>query len=388
MPKELEAILYPGDGWDPESIIKVLEKRKSVKEYAIILHDKDINENGELKKPHYHTFMNFGNTNWTFEDVAKWFPISVEMVGRIKTNKALTLRYYLNENEPEKHLYSIDDMVANFDVQGYLDKQKQKASLNKLLQQCADGTITQLNYTEYISGPVYAANERKIQSAWKYASDKRSIAAQGTCQRTIFWLWGDTMVGKGELCKMFARNKGQPIYFTSTGKDPFGEYHGEPVAVLDDLRPGEPFSFAELLKITDPNNLCSVHSRYHNKELVSTLIFITSPLSPVEFVRQYYLVDEDGSQLYRRLSEVWHVTTSTITISKYDIAQHTFIAAPPSPNPVPAYLATLTPAPPAINGDEVLAQLNQTYAPTPSYTPEQQTLFSDDTDNMKEVLPF
>ena len=42
MPKELEAILYPGDGWDPESIIKVLEKRKSVKEYAIILHDKDI----------------------------------------------------------------------------------------------------------------------------------------------------------------------------------------------------------------------------------------------------------------------------------------------------------------------------------------------------------
>ena len=31
---------------------------KTIKEWAYILHDKDINEKGELKKPHFHIYLN------------------------------------------------------------------------------------------------------------------------------------------------------------------------------------------------------------------------------------------------------------------------------------------------------------------------------------------
>lgn len=395
--KHLEVILYLEDGWTEEKAEQVCTSKKSVKKYAIIRHDHDLNPDGTPIKPHLHVYINCGKTSVNFKNVAAWFNTTENMVCKIKGTMFDVINYYPHGSCDDKHHYSVDDIVANFDVKAFLEEHARKASVDHLIELCANGTITPLNYTEHISGPVYAANERKIQSAWKYASDLRSVAAQGTCERTIIWLYGDTMVGKGVLCKMIAQSKKLPIYFTSTGKDPFGEYHGEPVAVLDDLRPGEPFSFAELLKITDPNNLCSVHSRYRNKELVSSLIFITSPLSPVEFVRQYCLINENGSQLYRRLSEVWYVTTSTITVSKYDVAQETFIPSPPCTNPVPAYLATLPPAPPSIDGNEILALLNQEYAPAPGSISEQLTLFPSTSQavpsalpqtDIKEVLPF
>ena len=393
--------LYPEDGWTHEKIVTIAESKKSVKEYAIMLHNQDVNEDGTLKKPHFHVYIYFGGSAPEFKYVAAWFNISEHMIQKIKTNKATVLRYYTHENAPHKHQYPLEDMVANFDVAAYLKEHEQKASVSKVIQQCADGTITPLNYTEHISGSIYAANERKIQSAWKYANDRRSAEAQGTCERTVIWLYGATMVGKGELCKMIARSRNLPIYFTSTGKDPFGEYRNEPIAVLDDIRPHEPFTFAELLKITDPHNRSSVNSRYRNKDLVCPLIFITSPLSPVEFASKYSLENESAAQLYRRLAEVWHVTQPAINISKYDVDKGVFVNTSQRPNPVPAYLATLAPVLPAIDGDEVLDQLYRTYVPTPGYIPEQQTLFPNDEaaapesvysnplpDDEKEVLPF
>ena len=399
--RHVEVVLYMEDGWTYEKIVALMESKRSVKEFAAMLHDQDVNGDGTPKKPHFHIYINFGGSAPEFKYIAAWFNIPESRVQKIKTNKPTVLCYYTHENEPYKHQYPLEDMVANFDVAAYLKEHEQKASVSKVIQQCADGTITPLNYTEHISGSIYAANERKIQSAWKYASDLRSIASQGTCERTIIWLHGATMVGKGELCKMVARSRNLPLYFTSTGKDPFGEYRNEPIAVLDDLRPYEPFTFAELLKITDPHNLCSVKSRYRNKELVCPLIFITSPLSPVEFASRYNLENESAAQLYRRLAEVWHVTQPAINISKYNVDMGVFVNTSLRPNPVPAYLATLAPALPAIDGDEVLGQLYRTYVPTPGYIPEQQTLFPNDEaatpesvdtntppNYEKEVLPF
>lgn len=399
--KHLEVILYPEDGWTEEKAEQVCTSKKSVSKYAIIRHDHDLNPDGTPKKPHIHVYINCGKTSVEFKHVAGWFNTAENKVGKVEGTMFDVINYYPHGSCDDKHHYSVDDIVANFDVKAFLEQHTKRLVVDRLLEQCADGTITPLNYTEYISGPVYAANERKIQSAWKYASDRRSAEAQGTCERTVFWLYGATMVGKGELCKMIARSKNLPLYFTSTGKDPFGEYRNEPIAVLDDIRPHEPFTFAELLKITDPHNRSSVNSRYRNKDLVCPLIFITSPLSPVEFASKYSLENESAAQLYRRLAEVWHVTQPAINISKYDVDKGVFVNTSLRPNPVPAYLATLAPALPAIDGDEVLGQLYRTYAPTPSYTPEQQTLFPNDEattpgsvdtntppDDKEEVLPY
>ena len=397
MPKQMEVNLYPDDGWTVHKIEEVLKARTSVKEYAMILHDQDVDKNGDPVKAHYHIYLHFGNTNWKYEDVAKWFGIKVNHVARVKTNKALALRYYLHEGRPNKHQYPVEAYVANFDVKAYLDKVAQKVNLDTLISKCAAGEITRLNYTQYIDPVIYAKHRNLFDSAWRFRdaalADKNDLNNR---ERPVLWFYGDTAVGKSLLCKLIADKQQLPIYFTSTGTDPFGEYRGEDIVVLDDLRPEKPFSFESLLKIIDPYNVCAVQSRYHNKHLTCSQIIVTSPMSPEQYATQSYLQGEEDAQLYRRLTEVWAVTSTDIYISKYDLGLRRFVAIDTRPNPVPAYLATRTPSTPAFNGGDILTKLNTEYAPptvpavpasstgssTPGGPPETAT------DDGKEVLPF
>lgn len=394
MPKQVEVKLYPDDGWTTSKIEEALKVRTSVKEYAMMLHDQDVDENGAPVKDHFHLYLHFGNTNWKHEDVAKWFGVKVNHVERVKSNKALVLRYYTHEGQPEKHQYPVDDIVANFDVKEFLRQQKQSATLDDLLRRCANGEITRLNYTQYIDPVTFAKHQCKIEAAWKFWES--SQGNNGNREMSVMWLHGDTAVGKGLLCKLLAEDQNLPLYFTSTGEDPFGEYRGESLVVLDDLRPEKPFSFEALLKIIDPHNSCAVHSRYHNKYLRCTQIIVTSPISPEQYAKRSYLKDEAAAQLYRRLFEVWAVTQSDIYIRKYDLGLHSFVDVSHTPNPVPAYLATLPPSAPTIDGSSALAHLNAKYAPSPvpvapasgtgSSTPGGSTGTA--ADDEKEVLPF
>ena len=397
MPKQMEVMLYPDDGWTISKIEETLKARTSVKEYAMILHDKDSDENGTHVKDHFHMYLKFGNTNWKYEDVAKWFGIKVNHVEQVKSNKALLLRYYTHEGQPEKHQYPVEAIVANFDVKAYLDKVAQKVNLDTLIAKCAAGEITRLNYTQYIDPVIYAKHRPIFDSAWRYwdtmLAAKNELSNQ---ERPVLWFYGDTAVGKSLLCKLIAGRQQLPIYFTSTGKDPFGEYRGEKIVVLDDLRPEKPFTFDSLLKIIDPYNVCAVQSRYHNKHLTCSQIIVTSPMSPEQYATQSYRQGEEAAQLYRRLTEVWAVTKSDIYISKYDLGLRRFVATDARPNPVPAYLATRAPSPPVFNGGDILTKLNVEYAPptvpaapvssTGSFTPGGPTETA--TDDGKEVLPF
>ena len=87
MPKRAEVILYAEDGWDKGKIISIIELKQSIKEYAFILHDSDLDDNNEIKKPHFHIYLGFGSTNVQFEHIAAWFHTKTELVQKIKTNK-------------------------------------------------------------------------------------------------------------------------------------------------------------------------------------------------------------------------------------------------------------------------------------------------------------
>ena len=50
-------------------IQKVCMDRKTIKKWAYILHDKDDT------RPHYHIYLNFGNSSINTLDVAKWFDL-------------------------------------------------------------------------------------------------------------------------------------------------------------------------------------------------------------------------------------------------------------------------------------------------------------------------
>ena len=397
MPKQMEVKLYPDDGWTASKIVETLKARTSIKEYAIILHDQDVDENGAPVKDHFHIYLHFGNTNWKYQDVAKWFGINVNHIEKVKSNKALVLRYYTHEGQPDKHQYPVEAIVANFDVKAYLEKVSQKVNLDTLILKCAAGEITRLNYTQYIDPIIYAKHQHMFDSAWRFGDSALSAKSDNwTRQMTTVWLHGDTTVGKTLLCKLIAGGQNLPIYVTSTGKDPFGEYSEQPVVILDDLRPGEPFSFSDMLKVTDPNNISGVYSRYKNKRLKCSQLYITSPMSPETYAKHYYLRDENAAQLYRRLSEVWEVTSTDIYISKYDLGLRRFVLTDTRPNPVPAYLATLPPSVPAFDGGDILTKLHAEYAPlstpaAPASSTGGSTLGGPTgtaSDNEKESLPY
>jgi hypothetical protein len=338
--KHLEVMLYVDDGWNIKKIIEEINKRTSVKQYAIMLHDQDISQTtGEPVKPHYHCYLNFGNTSWDFESVAKWFDIKADLVSKIKSNKFFTLKYYTHSDCPEKHQYSVSDFTANFDVAAYLNstvvKQNEQQLYDEVIKKCANGVITPLNCDELIPDKFFVKYKQRIETAWEFY--ERKLRKQKRSTKTIY-VYGESGVGKTLNCKLYAKAAGLTIYITTPGKNPFDEYRWEQAIILDEVRSGVPFNNTELLLMLDPHNSSMAPARYANKCLHNSHYFMTSVFSPEEFWQGFGLVKQDtAKQFYRRLAEVWHVTETEINIYKY--ADDKFQLIKTIPNPVPAYLA-------------------------------------------------
>ena len=87
-------------------------KYKTIKQWAYIVHDKDDT------RPHYHIYLNFG-TSVDTAMVAKWFEIPENFINKVRGRKTDMLLYLThgNSSQQNKHQYSPDEIVANFDFQ-------------------------------------------------------------------------------------------------------------------------------------------------------------------------------------------------------------------------------------------------------------------------------
>lgn len=339
MPKRAEVILYAEDGWDQEKILSIIELKQSIKEYAFVLHDSDLNENNEPKKPHFHIYLGFGNTNVRFEHIAAWFNTKPELVQKIKTSKCLLLKYYLHCNHPEKSQYNIEQITSSFDVQQFIESKEQKKNLDEILEKCAQGLITRQNYQHFIDPIIYAKNQAKIMHAWEYADHLETIEQQNNRNLTVIYVTGESGTGKTLLCRLYAQQIGKTAYISASGKDPFSNYNGEEVVILDDFRPEESMEYAELLKLLDPYHASPIKSRYHNKVPKFSICFITTVLPINLFLDSYFLSSIDNEQqFYRRVQEVWNVSKSEINIQKFDKDTKKYTTIKTMMSPIPSWL--------------------------------------------------
>ena len=101
-------------------IQEVMMTHKTIKHYAYILHDKDDT------RPHYHIYVNFGNSGVDSADVAKWFGVPENFVNKIHGRRTDMLLYLTHgqENQKHKHQYSPSEVVANFDFELEIEKSK------------------------------------------------------------------------------------------------------------------------------------------------------------------------------------------------------------------------------------------------------------------------
>lgn len=99
-------LLYP----DCESHVKAIEKIKQSYDYAMILHDKDCDENGEVKKAHWHVVLRFNQAVWN-SAIIKELGIEsnyIEKVGNVNN----ALEYLVHYNEPDKYKYDLSEVTG------------------------------------------------------------------------------------------------------------------------------------------------------------------------------------------------------------------------------------------------------------------------------------
>lgn len=99
-------VLYNEDNTHKQA----LEKIKRYYDYAMILHNKD-KEDDKIKKEHYHVVLKFNNAKWNTA-LAEDLGISENYIEECRDLKK-SLLYLIHYNEPEKFQYDIDEISGN-----------------------------------------------------------------------------------------------------------------------------------------------------------------------------------------------------------------------------------------------------------------------------------
>lgn len=124
-------LLYPEDPLHNEAIAMLTDDRRAVG----ILHDKDIDEDGNVKKAHYHFVIKLPSPGTT-GSIQRIIPNVKE--NYIKPCKSMrgACRYLIHKDNPEKEQYKQDDIVGNIKLaKRYLNTNDDEADdVSKILE--------------------------------------------------------------------------------------------------------------------------------------------------------------------------------------------------------------------------------------------------------------
>lgn len=113
-----EAILYIDSiSYDIKEVLKCIRGERY---YAYTLHDQDLDEEGHIKKPHYHIVIRFDNAR-TKSGVAKKLGIPENFVNNIR-NERTYIRYLIHFDDKEKYQYRQSDIVCSRSYERFVNK--------------------------------------------------------------------------------------------------------------------------------------------------------------------------------------------------------------------------------------------------------------------------
>lgn len=315
--------------------IAVVEQRikelSNLKSYCIIVHDKDILPNGELKPPHFHAVVTFSNST-TIEAVAKKLCVEPQFVNKIKTTTKSAQLYLVHRNNPEKFQYEPNEVHANFDYVNMVDDCPVKEKRENIAQRIATGEIKEYNLFKYVTIDEYAKNKRYYNNCFEY----RQQAIKGLDRKMeCIFIYGASGTGKTTYSKTLASQKGYHCYISSGGKNPLDNYKGEECIILDDTR-SSTWSLTDFLKLTDNHTDSLVGCRFYNKSIAECkLIIVTSVKSLDGFYEQVTKEDNEPKiQLYRRFKQVFHMEEEFMTVYSYVESEKKHIKLFRAKNPV------------------------------------------------------
>lgn len=282
----------------------ILREHKVIKKYAYILHDKDPDTS-----PHYHIYLNFGRSGIALPDIAKWFGLQDSCIERVKGRPVDVLKYLVhgNDSQQNKHQYSYDEVVANFDFLAEIEADKVLGDFDKY------SYAQQLQYVNGLPISEKSGAFTKLEKLWKIHC--QCLVLNPERQIEVMFITGKGGTGKTYYARKLLEKMGYDYCMSSSSNDPFQDYMGQQAIILDDLR-DKAFDFEDLLKILDNNTASSVKSRFNNKVFNGKMIVITSSVPLSYWYREYQFGDNKDSilQLYRRITAYVVVTTDHVQV--------------------------------------------------------------------------
>ena len=291
-----------------EKILDVVKNKDCIRDWAYIIHDKDVytleeelknplHIEGQPKDAHFHICVRFKDKQpQNSEYIAKWFDVPENMVGKVKTRWNNVVKYLTHINAPEKYQYLPEEVVANFDYEEEIKKIDSQDRKCEIMDLIVSGVIKEYNYMEYITHHEYDKYKSSIENAYKYRADvMKGMDRNMECMYFV----GESGSGKTTYAKEFAKKKGLNAFISSGSNDVLDGYQGQEVIILDDLRPSC-MGLSDLLKMLDNNTSSSVKSRYRNKVLECKYIFITTVLPVEDFYKNVFKDENEPIKQFRR----------------------------------------------------------------------------------------
>lgn len=320
---------------------KTIEQLKNLliemapKKYALIVHDGDVTKEGKVVEKHVHVMLSFENAR-SINSVAKELGDEPQFITiwKGKAENGYSYLIHATTGAISKRPYSPSEVTANFDYEEEIrkitekvEKSRQAANCNILLDSLYKGEITKEGMEKLLSGSQYGMMKRQIEDVWnkhlQFQAEKwREEMKESGKQIKVIWISGEAGTGKTSLAREYAEKSNRPYFITGSSRDIFQNYSGEHTVIIDEFRAGM-MKYPDLLRILDPFG-CQVMapSRYSDKPLACDLILITSPYDPVEFYRQTFSKVFDSvdslEQLLRRITLTIEMDASHIRAVEYD----------------------------------------------------------------------
>lgn len=320
---------------------------KDVKDFGLIVHDKDFKDDNplELAEEHLHAFISFKQQK------------SLQYVSRLMSDEENRIDFFNRDTVPDKnerngflyllhrtkgsahkHQYNIDELILppNSDLkkrikkweknyQNFLSKtsdNKRKHVVKQHLESYANLLFDYDELEQKLTSLELAQNSTLIKNIDDLRIKKKHadyVKNKRYKDKKVIYIYGASGVGKSRLSKRIAHNfvdDNKDVYVTSSNRDPFQNYIDEKVIILEEFRTTTGIAENELFQILDKtNSTFSAGARYRDKLLMPELVIINSIHAPTDILSTERL---DTMQLYRRLDAVMRIDKLNIATQLLD----------------------------------------------------------------------
>lgn len=308
-----------------ETIKNALSKAKLVR-WAYILHDKDRNEDGTLKEPHWHIVLEYEN-RIKLKSVAQWFGIEENFIEIPSGRNAFMscAKYLVHWNAEEKYQYEWEEVKDNFKLQEVVEKEEKERLIygkNLTDEERLEADVLYNGMTLKRCREEYKYLNLKLFEKLKKCRTEYLSQLPPPKTRINFYIEGKGGIGKGLFSRalalsLYSEYKDEAEVFFEVGAEnaTFEGYDGQPVVIWNDCR-----AYDLLKKLGGRDNVFNVFDthpttqkqnvKYSSTALQNTINIVNSPQPYTQFLDNLAgeytdtkgdkRLAEDKSQSYRR----------------------------------------------------------------------------------------